>query len=134
MWKNTYPPGQGIHNVPTSRCDIISKLILSQVLIFIQDTNMKLTAEEVRHIALLAKLGISDEEVEKFRVQLSDILGHFEELEKVDTTGLPPTAQSVNLENVLRPDEVLPSLPVPEVLANAPAQEENSFKVNAVLE
>jgi len=95
---------------------------------------MRLTAEEVRHIALLARLGLSDEEVEKFRNQLSDILVNFEALEQVDTTGLPPTAQSVNLENVFRPDEPLPSLPVSEVLVNAPAREENSFKVNAVLE
>jgi len=95
---------------------------------------MELTTEEVRHIALLARLGLSDEEVEKFRSQLSDIMVNFEALEQVDTTGLPPTSQSVSLANVYRPDEPLPSLPVAEVLANAPAREENSFKVNAVLE
>lgn len=95
---------------------------------------MELTIDEVRHIALLARLGLSDEEVEKFRHQLSDILVNFEELERLDTTGLPPTLQSVELENVYRPDDPLPSLPVPEVLANAPAREEDSIKVNAVLE
>jgi len=95
---------------------------------------MELTTEEVRHIALLARLGLSDEEVEKFRHQLSDIMVNFEALEQIDTTGLPPTSQSVSLSNVFRPDEPLPSLPVAEVLANAPAREENSFKVNAVLE
>ena len=95
---------------------------------------MKLTAEEVRHIALLARLGLSDEEVEKFRNQLSDIMVNFEALEQIDTTGLPPTSQSVSLVNVFRPDEPLSSLPVAEVLANAPAMEDNSFKVNAVLE
>lgn len=95
---------------------------------------MKLSAEEVRRIALLARLGLSDEEVEKFRNQLSDILVNFDELAKVDTTGLPPTAQSVNLENIYRPDEPKPCMPVPDVLANAPAQEDNSFRVNAVLE
>ncbi|MCX6008390.1 MAG: Asp-tRNA(Asn)/Glu-tRNA(Gln) amidotransferase subunit GatC [Chloroflexi bacterium] len=95
---------------------------------------MKLTAEEVRHIALLARLGLSDEEVEKFRNQLSDIMVNFEALEQIDTTGLPPTSQSVSLVNVYRPDEPHPSLPVTEVLANAPAREGNSFKVNAVLE
>jgi aspartyl-tRNA(Asn)/glutamyl-tRNA(Gln) amidotransferase subunit C len=95
---------------------------------------MKLTDEEVRHIALLARLGISDAEVEKFRHQLSDILDNFDILSQVDTEGLPPTAQPVALENVYRPDEPKPSLPADEVLANAPDQEDNSFKVNAVLE
>jgi aspartyl-tRNA(Asn)/glutamyl-tRNA(Gln) amidotransferase subunit C len=95
---------------------------------------MKLSEEEVRHIALLARLGLSDKEVEKFRNQLSNILMHFEAMAQVDTTDLPPTAQSVSLENVYRPDEPRPCLPVSDVLANAPAQEDNSFKVNAVLE
>jgi len=95
---------------------------------------MKLTAEEVRHIALLARLGISDEEVEKFRHQLSDILVNFEAIEQIDTTNIPPTSQSVSLENIYRDDEPKPCMPVEAVLANAPAREENSFKVNAVLE
>lgn len=95
---------------------------------------MKLTDEEVRHIALLARLGISDAEVEKFRIQLSNILENFDILSQADTEGLAPTSQSVVLENVYRPDEAGPSLPVSDVLANAPDQEDNSFKVNAVLE
>lgn len=95
---------------------------------------MKLTDEEIRHIALLARLGISDAEVEKFREELSSILENMDILQQVDTTGLPPTSQSVVLENVYREDEAKPSLPVSEVLANAPVQEDNSFKVNAVLE
>jgi aspartyl-tRNA(Asn)/glutamyl-tRNA(Gln) amidotransferase subunit C len=95
---------------------------------------MKLTDEEVRHIALLARLGISDAEVEKFREQLSSILENMDILKEADTAGLEPTAQSVALQNVFRPDETRPSLPVNEVLANAPDQEDNSFKVNAVLE
>ena len=95
---------------------------------------MKLTDEEVRHIALLARLGVSDAEVEKFREQLSNILENMEILKQADTEGLAPTSQSVVLENVYRPDEPGPSLPVSEVLANAPNREDNSFKVNAVLE
>jgi len=95
---------------------------------------MKLTDVEVRHIALLARLGISEAEVEKFRNQLSSILENFDILSQVDTEGLAPTSQSVALENVYRPDEAKPSLPVEEVLANAPEKEDNSFKVNAVLE
>ena len=95
---------------------------------------MKLTDEEVRHIALLARLGISDSEVEKFRDQLSNILENMELLKQVDTSGIEPTSQSVALQNVFRPDEPGPSLAVDEVLANAPGQEDSSFRVNAVLE
>jgi aspartyl-tRNA(Asn)/glutamyl-tRNA(Gln) amidotransferase subunit C len=95
---------------------------------------MKLTDEEVRHIALLARLGISEAEVEKFREQLSNILENMEILKQADTEGLAPTSQSVVLENVYRPDEPGPSLQVSDVMANAPGREDNSFKVNAVLE
>ena len=95
---------------------------------------MNISADEVRHIALLARLGISEEEVEKFRNQLSNIMENFEILKQVDTTDLPPTTQSINLENVYRPDELAPSLPHSDVLANAPEQEDGFFKVNAVLE
>lgn len=95
---------------------------------------MKLTAEEVQRIALLARLGLNNNEVEKYRNQLSNILEHFEELSQIDTTNILPTSQSIVLENIYRPDEPLPSLPVKDVLANAPQQDDNSFKVNAVLE
>ena len=95
---------------------------------------MKLTDEEIRHIALLARLGISDADVEKFREQLSSILENMDILQQVDTTGLAPTSHSVALENIYRPDEMAPSLTADEVLANAPAREDNSFRVNAVLE
>lgn len=95
---------------------------------------MKLTEDEVRHIALLARLGLSDAEIEKFRNQLSDILEHFEELKEVDTTNLPPTAQSVSLENIYRADEPAPSMPTPDILANAPETEENFLKIRPVLE
>ena len=95
---------------------------------------MKLNYEEVKHIALLARLGLSETELEKFREQLSNILENFEILQQVDTSAVPPTAQAITMENVLRDDETMPSLPVEEVLANAPSQEEGHFKVRAVLE
>jgi len=95
---------------------------------------MKLSREEVLHIARLARLGISDEEVEKAREQLSNILENFEVLQAVDTTDVPPTAQSISLSNVLREDKECDSLPQEEILANAPQQEEDFFKVRAVLE
>ena len=95
---------------------------------------MKLSSEEVKHLALLIRLGLSEDDVERFREQLSNILKNFEILQQVDTTNVAPTAHSIALENVLRDDESTPSLPVGKVLANAPNQEENHFKVRAVLE
>ena len=95
---------------------------------------MKLSHDEVRHIALLARLGLDEEEVEKFRAQLSNILENFEILQEVDTTDVPPTAHVVEMENVIRDDEVAPSFPQSEVLANAPREEDGFFRVRAVLE
>jgi aspartyl-tRNA(Asn)/glutamyl-tRNA(Gln) amidotransferase subunit C len=95
---------------------------------------MKLSREEVLHIAALAKVGVTDEDVEIIGEQLSNILENFEALQKLDTTGIPPTAQSVVLQNVIMSDEVRPSLGTEEVLANAPQREEDFFKVKIVLE
>ena len=95
---------------------------------------MKLTLEEVRHIALLARVGLSDEEMEKLREQLSSILENFEILQEVDTTDVPTTAQVTGLENVIREDEAIPSFPQKEILANAPQTEEGFFRIKAVLE
>ncbi len=95
---------------------------------------MKLSREEVQHIALLARLGLSEAEIEKFKLQLSDILENFEILEQADTSNLPPTAQSIALQNVLRADEATASYPVEDIVANAPQQDENCFKTRAVLE
>jgi len=95
---------------------------------------MKLSREEVLHIALLARLGLTETEVDKFREQLSDILENFEVLQQVDTSDVPPTAQSITLQNIVSNDEVAPSLPQSQVLANAPKKEENFFRVRAVLE
>jgi aspartyl-tRNA(Asn)/glutamyl-tRNA(Gln) amidotransferase subunit C len=95
---------------------------------------MKLSREEVLHIAALAKVGVTNEDVEIFREQLSNILENFEALQKLDTTGIPPTAQSIALQNVIMCDEVSPSMSPEEVLANAPQREEDFFKVKIVLE
>ncbi len=95
---------------------------------------MKLSREEVLHIALLARLGLTETEVDKFREQLSNILENFEVLQQVDTSDIPPTTQSIALENVVSDDEVASCLPQSQVLANAPQKEGNFFKVRAVLE
>jgi aspartyl-tRNA(Asn)/glutamyl-tRNA(Gln) amidotransferase subunit C len=96
---------------------------------------MKLSREEVLHIALLARLGLTETEVNRLSEQLSNILENFEVLQQVDTTDIPPTAQAIPLQNVMRrDDEVTPSLPQSQILANAPRRQENFFRVKAVLE
>ena len=94
---------------------------------------MKLSREDVIHIALLARLGLTETEVDRFRQQLSNILENFEILQPVDTNNVEPTAQAIPLQNVMRDDEVAPSLPPGEILANAPQREGDFFKVRAVL-
>jgi aspartyl-tRNA(Asn)/glutamyl-tRNA(Gln) amidotransferase subunit C len=95
---------------------------------------MKLSLAQVEHVAHLAQLALSDEEKELFREQLSSILDYAERLQRLDTTAIPPTATVLPLENVLREDTIQPSLPVADVLANAPAAEGNCFRVPVVLE
>ncbi|HIC93053.1 MAG TPA: Asp-tRNA(Asn)/Glu-tRNA(Gln) amidotransferase subunit GatC [Anaerolineae bacterium] len=95
---------------------------------------MKLTRAEVNHIAELAKLELTEEEKEKFREQLSAILGYAEMLQRLDTEAIPPTATVLPLRNVMRPDEAEPSLPLEDILANAPQAEDSYFKVQAILE
>ena len=95
---------------------------------------MALSREEVEHIALLARVGLSPEDVERFREQLSNILENFLILQEVDTTQALPMAHSVALRNVMRPDEPRPSFPAAEILSNAPEEEEGFFRVHAVLE
>jgi len=95
---------------------------------------MKLSREDVLHIARLARLGLTEAEVEKFSEQLSHILESFEVLQQVDTTDVPPTAQSIDLQTVVRDDEVAESLPPDQILANAPQKDGDFFRVQAVLE
>jgi len=95
---------------------------------------MKLSRDEVLHIAQLARLGLTEDELAKFQEQLSNILENFEILQQVDATNVPPTAQAIPLQNVFREDEVAASLPQSEVLANAPRREGDFFRVPTVLE
>jgi aspartyl-tRNA(Asn)/glutamyl-tRNA(Gln) amidotransferase subunit C len=94
----------------------------------------KLSLQEVEHIGELARLGLSDAEKEMFRDQLSAILEYADMLNRLDTTGVPPTASALPLSNVMRRDEVTPSLPTEEGLANAPDADADQFRVRAVLE
>lgn len=94
----------------------------------------KLSLEEVEHIGELARLGLSDVEKEMFRDQLSAILDYAGMLDRLDTTGIPPTASAVPLDNVMRHDKVRPSLPNEQAMTNAPDADTNQFRVRAVLE
>ncbi len=95
---------------------------------------MALTSEEVLHIARLARIALTDEDVRRFTAQLSGILDHFTALTAVNTEGLEPTAHPLPLSNVMREDLVAPSLPQDEALANAPRSEDGYVRVRAVLE
>ncbi len=95
---------------------------------------MKLSLDEVDHVAMLARLGLAPDERERMRDQLSSILDHISLLDEIDTEAIPPTAQVITLQNVMRQDEVRQSLSVDDVLRNAPNSEDQMFKVNAVLD
>ena len=90
---------------------------------------MALKLEEVRHVAKLARLRLSDAELEAMQQQLSAILDYMELLNEVDVSGVPPTALVTDVVNVVRPDEVRPSLPVEEALASAPDAALGGFRV-----
>lgn len=94
---------------------------------------MRLSREEVVYVAKLARLGLSDDEVDRMQDQLSSILGHIAALEELDTDAIPPTAQVIALTNVMRSDAVVDSLPRETVLANAPRQSDGFFEVQTIL-
>lgn len=94
----------------------------------------RLTTEEVRHIAVLARLGMTDAEVERMRDQLSNILEQFDALSRLDVSNVEPTGHSVDINTVLRDDVPRESLPIAEALANAPRVGGDFVRVKAVLE
>jgi aspartyl-tRNA(Asn)/glutamyl-tRNA(Gln) amidotransferase subunit C len=90
--------------------------------------------ETVQNVAKLARLGLSEDEVDTFGNQLSAILDHIYILQEADVSGVSPTAHASRLTNIMRADVSGPSYPPEVLLANAPDQDENCLKVNAVLE
>lgn len=94
---------------------------------------MSLSDADVQHVANLARLGLSDDEVSQLREELSSILGHIEVLHQIDTESISPTAQVNSLFNVMRDDVVQPSLSQAQVMANAPQEREGFLEVKAVL-
>jgi aspartyl-tRNA(Asn)/glutamyl-tRNA(Gln) amidotransferase subunit C len=92
-----------------------------------------LSRSDVEHVAHLARLGLSDEEVTRLAQQLNHILDQYAILADVDTDDIAPSAQVIELENIMREDVVLPSLPVEAVLANAPERSGDHIVVPAIL-
>lgn len=94
---------------------------------------MSLSREDVDHVASLARLGLTVEEKETLREQLSSILGHIEILNQLDTDAISPTAQVIEVDNVMRDDAVSPSLAQDQVTELAPRSEQGFIAVPAVL-
>ena len=95
---------------------------------------MALTREQVRHVAELAKLKLTEAEVALFQEQLSAILDYAERLDELDTEQIPPTAAVLPLHNVMRADVPRASFPRDTMLSNAPAAQEGFVKVKVVLD
>ena len=95
---------------------------------------MNLTSAEVRHVAELAKLELTDQEVAQFTEQLSAILAYAEQIQEVDTSHVPPTPYVLPVHTIMRADEPAPCLSNQEALANAPDGDKGFFRVKAVFE
>ncbi len=96
-------------------------------------TPARLTREDAAYVARLARIDLSDDELDTYAEQLAGVLAHAAEIAALDTAGVAPTAHPLPLKNVLRPDEVRPSLDRDEVLAQAPAAEDGRFRVPRIL-
>lgn len=88
----------------------------------------------VEHVAHLARLRLSEEEKEKFGVQLSSILAYVEKLDELDTSGVEPTSHVLTIDNVMREDGLSPSLSADEALLNAPDRADNFYRVPKIIE
>ena len=95
---------------------------------------MPIDRDQVVHIAALARIGISDAEIDAYAGQLSDIIDQFEILNELETTGVEPTGHAGDLRGVMRDDTTADSLSPEEALRNAPRREGEFFRVKAVLE
>ena len=109
-------------------------MIIAHCPLFIYNRGMSITLEDVRHVAELAKLHLSEAEERLYQEQLSAILDYAQRLTALDTAAISPTATVLPLRSVMRDDAARPSLPVADILANAPARVDDAFEVQAVLE
>ncbi|MFD1423161.1 Asp-tRNA(Asn)/Glu-tRNA(Gln) amidotransferase subunit GatC [Laceyella tengchongensis] len=95
---------------------------------------MSISKEQVQKVAMLGRLKLSEEEAEQYTTQLNNILQFVEKLNELDTENVEPTSHVLPMQNVLREDEVRPSLERDKALANAPEQQDGMFRVPAVFE
>lgn len=95
---------------------------------------MKITSDDVRHVARLARITLIDEQVEIFRKQLNDIVEYVEKLNEIETSNIEPTSHIVPLNNIFREDLMIPSLPRQEMLRNAPDSNERFYIVPKIIE
>lgn len=95
---------------------------------------MKITKEQIQHIAVLSRLNLSEEEKDLFGSQLSSILDYMDQLNELDTRETEPTSHVLSLSNVMRDDILTSSLPGEEALRNAPSRSENFYRVPKIIE
>ncbi|HEY3058446.1 MAG TPA: Asp-tRNA(Asn)/Glu-tRNA(Gln) amidotransferase subunit GatC [Chloroflexota bacterium] len=95
---------------------------------------MAITRADVEHVARLARLGLDEPELDRLASELSHILDAMQALGQLDTSAIPPTAQVIPLQNVMRDDVARPSWPVEDILTNAPATRDQQFLVPPVLD
>jgi aspartyl-tRNA(Asn)/glutamyl-tRNA(Gln) amidotransferase subunit C len=100
----------------------------------VQETGPELGLAEVRPVATLARLALSDDELERMRTEMASILAQVATLSELDTSAIPPSASILPLDTVMGDDVARPSLDPAVVLANAPAHEDGQFRVPAILE
>jgi aspartyl-tRNA(Asn)/glutamyl-tRNA(Gln) amidotransferase subunit C len=93
----------------------------------------RITRQDVEHVARLARLALTEDEVEALTRELGVILEHAAEVSALETADVPPTAHPLPLVNILRPDEARPGVPRDEVLAEAPETEDGRFRVPRIL-
>ena len=94
---------------------------------------MAISESDVRHVALLARLALSDEQVSTLKVELNSILEHIDTIQQLDLQGVEPTAHPLAVSNVTRSDELRPSLPRELALLNAPEQEDGAFVIPQII-
>ena len=93
-----------------------------------------ITREEVQHVARLARLQLTDQELERMQVELDAILAYIDKLRVLDVEGVEPTSHAVPLVNVMRDDDLRPSFPLDEMLGNAPDRDGDLFRVPRIIE
>ena len=94
---------------------------------------MSLSEHDVRHVAMLARLALTDAEVEAMRDDLNSILGHIDEIQRLDLASVPPMAHAIAVTNVTRDDVVVPPLPQEVAVMNAPASENGAFVIPQIV-